>query len=438
MSKQIEAPTNATLPHFGQMGSDRLSIDDGDGTVVYDTDGDRYLDFTSQLYCVNAGHGNETVLGRMREQLERVQYVSSEKHNDTRTRFASRLVEVAPANLEDVFFSVTGSEANEAAMMIARELQEGNTVLSRWRSYHGSTYGTAPITGDSRLRNAIESGGAMGGATKFLPPFRGADAAFDADSEAELAERAADHLEYVIRNQGPDSIAALITELVAGSSGALTAPEGYFARVRELCDEYDIMLIADEVITGFGRCGDWFAAQTEALQPDMITFAKGVTSAYVPMAGVLTSGEIGRRLREAELEVGQTFAGNPIGCAAGLGALEAYGDGLIDNVRENTEYMESRIRDLEHHDVVGQISGRGYLWGIEMVDDRGEPIFDPRVDDGDNPIVDVADLAKADGVLIGAGRPGFQAMLAPPLCTTRGQVDEAVEVVDDAIAAVFG
>jgi taurine--2-oxoglutarate transaminase len=434
-----DADTDArALPHFGHIGETRPTIVDGDGAVVVDADGTEYLDFTSQLYCVNAGHSNEAILDRMGDQLGRVQYVSSADHSDVRTRFAERLLEVAPGPMESVFFSVTGSDANEAAIQLAREIQDGDTVLSRWRSYHGSTYATAGLTGDPAMRVPVERGAATTGAVKVLPPFDGCDAPFDADSPAALAERAADHLEYVILNHGPDDVAALLTEVVAGSSGAFTAPPGYFDRVREICDRYDVLLVVDEVITGFGRCGDWFGADTEGLAPDLLTFAKGATSAYVPLAGVLASGAVTDRVRAAQPAIGQTFAGTPIGCAAGLGALDAYEE-LIPRVRELAPHLRDELSRLERVDVVGDVRGRGFLWGIEFVDPgTGDPVFDPRIDEGDNPVTEVIREARDRGLMVGSGRPGFQVMVAPPLCATEAELSAGVETLEAAVEAVFG
>jgi taurine--2-oxoglutarate transaminase len=427
-----------TLAHFGHMGEAHPTIVEGDGTTVYDDNGKEYLDFTSQLYCVNAGHSNEQILDAIRSQLEDIQYVSSAMYNDLRTEFANKLVDVAPDGLESVFFSVTGSEANEAAMQIAREVQDGNTVLTRWRSYHGSTYATGGATGDPAMRTPIEASAATTGNVKFLPPFDGADAPFDAETEDELADEAIAHLEYVIKNQGPDSIAALMTEVVAGSSGAFTAPADYFDRLADLCETYDILLIVDEVITGFGRCGDWFGADTERLEPDLLTFAKGATSAYVPLAGVLVREDIAEQLRDQQPGIGQTFAGSPIGCAAGIAALDEYED-LIKNVRALKAYFESELRELQAHDVVGDVRGRGFLWALEFVDpETGDPIFDPRVESGDNPVTEVIHEARDRGLLVGSGRPGFQIMLGPPLGTTELQIGNAVDTLDFAIDEVFG
>ena len=427
------------IPHWYKPDSDVSTIVTGDGALVYDDTGTEYLDFISQLYCVNAGHGNETILDRITQQLEQIQYVSPSKHNDVRSELAGRIAAVAPDNLTDVMFSVSGSEANEIAIQLARSFQDAPKVLTRWQSYHGSTYGASALTGDPSTRSTVERYAATTGYAKFLPPLT-TNGAFDAETDEELTEKAGDHLEFVIRNEGPDSIAAILTEPVAGTSGAYPAPPGYFERVRELCDEYDILLISDEVIAGFGRCGDWFGIQTEDVEPDMITFAKGVTSAYVPLAGVLVNDEVGEWLADAGIEVGQTFAGHPLACAAGVGALDAYEDGLIENARE----LESRLRDgLERiddrYDVVTSVHGRGLLWGVELADpETGEHFYDPRVDgDGENPAASVREVAKDEGVIFGSGRPDVQIIISPPLCVDADDIDAALEALEAGMAATF-
>jgi taurine--2-oxoglutarate transaminase len=430
----------AVIPHWYSPDSDLPTLVRGDGSWVYDDQGGEYLDFVSQLYCVNAGHGNTAITERMKEQLDRVQYVSPSKHNDTRSELAGRIADVAPENLTDVSFSVSGSEANETAIQLARSYQEAPKVLTRWQSYHGSTYGAGALTGDPSTRATIEEHAATTGYAKFLPPLTANDA-FEADSETELARKAADHLEFVIRNEGPDSVAAVLMEPVGGTSGAYTAPEGYFRRVREICDEYDVLLISDEVIAGFGRCGDWFGIQTEDVQPDMMTFAKGVTSAYAPLAGVATTSEIAEHFREEGIDVGQTFGGHPVSCAAGLGAMDAYEDGLLDNVRELAPYLESRLDEVvEKYDVVEESRGRGLLRALTFADPgTGEPFFDPWTDDeGDNPVSEVRDVVMDHGVMVGGGRPDVQVIVSPPFTVDESEIDAAVEALDDAIGSVFG
>ena len=433
--------TGRAIPHWLSAGGDPLEVVGGEGAYVDGADGERYLDFLSQLYCVNAGHGNAAIVDAMKAQLDRIQYVSSAKQNDTRTRLAGRLADVAPGDLSEVFFAVSGSEANEAAVQLARQYQDAPTVLTRWRSYHGGTYGAGSLSGDPGMRAAVESHVATTGAGKFVPPMA-YRSPFDTDDPEELAERAADHLEFVIRNEGPDTVAAVLMEPVAGSSGAYTAPPGYFRRVREICDEHDVLLIADEVIAGFGRVGDWFGIQTEGVEPDLLTFAKAVTSAYAPLAGVIAPGAMGDWLREEGTALGQTFAGHPVACAAGVAALDQYGDGggLIEAGREVAPYLEARLRELgEAHDVVGDVRGRGLLWALEFTDPQtGEPFVDPRVSDADNPVTAVIREAEDRGVLVGGGRPPIQVIVAPPLVVEETDVDRGVEALDAAIEAVFG
>ncbi|MFB6123140.1 MAG: aspartate aminotransferase family protein [Haloferacaceae archaeon] len=429
-------PENGAIPHWYTAGEDVVTLTDGDGARVYDDEGDEYLDFVAQLYCVNAGHSEQRIIDAITDQALRIPYVSSSKGNDARTELAARIGEVAPGDLSEVFFAVSGSEANETAVQFAREYTGGRKVLTRWQSYHGATYGAASLTGDPTTRNAMERYGGSA-AAKFLPPLT-YRSPFDGDTPEEIGRQAADHLEYVIRNEGPDDVAAVMMEPVGGSSGAYTAPPGYFERVRELCDEYGILLVADEVITGFGRCGDWFGIGTEDVVPDLITFAKGATSAYVPLAGVIARPRMGDFLREEGLEIGQTFAGHPLACAAGVAALDVYEDGLVENAREVGAYFGEQLGELESYDVVGDVRGRGLLWGVEFTDpETGEPFLHPWVEDGDNPVDEVQERMQEKGVLVGGGRPNVQLVFAPPLCVDRSDVDEAVSALDESIADVF-
>jgi taurine--2-oxoglutarate transaminase len=441
MSNQppIAEHDSANIPHWYSPNEEPPTLTDGEGSYVYDDDGNEYLDFISQLYCVNAGHSNETVTDRMAEQFGRIQYVSSSKHNDARTDLADRIAEVAPENLTDVFFSVSGSEANEAAIQLARGYKDAPKILTRWQSYHGATYAAGALTGDPETRGTIERHAATTGHGKFLPPLA-KNGAFEADSEAELARKAADHLEFVITNEDPDEIAAVLMEPVGGTSGAYPAPADYFERVRNICDRHDILLIADEVITGFGRCGEWFGIQTESVQPDIITFAKGCTSAYAPLAGVITGPEMASHFREEGIEVGQTFSGHPVACAAGLGAMDAYEDGLIENVREHAPYLERRLRELaDSHAVVEEARGRGYHWAVTFADPgTGNPFVHPWVDkDVDNPVAAVREEASDRGVLFGSGRPDTQVLLSPPFTAGPEEIDVAVDALEESIEAVF-
>jgi taurine--2-oxoglutarate transaminase len=434
---QTDRPRN--IPHWYSPEGEVLSLSSGDGARVTDDEGTEYLDFVAQLYCVNAGHSNESIIQAMTDQAREIPYVSSSKTTPARDELAGRLAERAPGALNDVFFSISGSEANESAIQLAREYQDAPKVLTRWRSYHGSTYAAGGLSGDPETRSKVERYAATTGIGKFLPPLVH-NSPFDGDTPEEIAQQAADHLEFVIKNEGPDSVAAVLTEPVAGTSGAYPAPPGYFERVREICDEYDVLLISDEVIAGFGRCGDWFGIDTYDVEPDMITFAKGVTSAYAPLGGVLAREDIAAEIRESGHDLGQTFAGHPVGCAAGNAAMDAYADGLIENCQEVAPYLESELRALsERHDEVAHVHGRGLLWSVEFGHpETGEPFVDPRVEpDADNPVHDVRDVAQEHGVLFGGGRPDTQVLLSPPLCIDRTDIDEAVAALEAGIEATF-
>jgi taurine--2-oxoglutarate transaminase len=406
------------------------------GSRVRDDEGNEYLDFCSQLYCVNLGHDEGRVIEAMTEQARTVPYVSSAKRTPVREELSERLAEIAPGNLSHTFFSVSGSEANEIAAKFAREYQDAQTVLTRWRSYHGGTYGAGSLTGDPATRGSLERRAATTGTGKFLPPI---PRAFGTDDPDELAQRAGEHLEFVIRNEGSDAIAAILTEPIAGTSGAFPAPPGYFEHVRDLCDEYDIMLISDEVITGFGRCGDWFGIETENVEPDMLTFAKGITSAYAPLAGVIATPDVAAFIDETGFDLGQTFGGHPVACAAGVAAIDAYADGPIENVQDLAPVLQEGLRDIAAtHDVVCDVRGRGFLWAVEFADpETGEPFHDSRVEEGDNPVLDVIEAARKRGVILGSGRPSFQLVLSPPLIVDRSELDRALSVLDEAIQVVF-
>lgn len=429
---------NAIIEHWHTPDSDVPTITQGNGPRFTTAEGNEYLDFVSQMACVNAGHSNAAIIEEMQQQLEVLPFVGSKNHSDVRSKLANRIAEITPTSLSDVFFAVSGSEANETAAQFAREYAAAPKILTRWRSYHGSTYGAGGMSGDPQTRR-FESHASTTGSVKFLPPLS-YRSPFDGETPEERGQKAADHLEFVVRNEEPDSIAAILMEPVAGSSGAYPAPPGYFQRVREICDQYDILFIVDEVITGFGRCGEWFGVETEGIEPDMLTFAKGVTSSYAPLAGVAMRAGIADHLRSEGVSVGQTFAGHPVACAGGLAAIDEYENGLIDNVRELAPYIEDRFGALKDtHDVVGDVRGRGFLWAIEITDpDTGQPFFDPRVDDGPNPVKAVQEAAFENGVLFGTGRPAFQLTAYPPFVVDKDDIDHAVNALDAALSTVFG
>lgn len=427
---------SGAIPHWFDPHSAVLSIVDGTGVRVRDEEGEEYLDYCSQLYCANLGHDNDDVATAVTEQLASIPYVSSANRSPVREELAAKLAAIAPGDLSQTLFSVSGSEANELAVHVAREYTGATKVLTRWRSYHGGTYGAGGLTGDPSTRAALERHAQTTGTGKFLPPL---PRAFDTDDPRELARRAADHLEFVVQNESPDHVAAILTEPIAGTSGAFVGPADYFQRVRDICDEYDILLVSDEVITGFGRCGDWFGIDTEDVEPDMVTFAKGATGAYVPLAGVIVPPELGDSIASEGFALGQTFGGHPVACAAASAAIDAYADGVIDNVRENESVLRDGLVEIEAtYDVVKTTRGRGFHWSVEFADpETGEPFVDPRIDAGENPVADVIATARDRGVLFGGGRPKTQVLLSPPLIAGAEELREGIDVLDSAISSVF-
>jgi taurine---2-oxoglutarate transaminase len=426
----------ASIPHWYDPNSDELNITEGTGICVRDDEDNEYLDFCSQLYCTNLGHDAESIISAMDKQARKIPYVSSAKRTPVREELAKRLAEIAPGDLSRTFLSVSGSEANEVAIQLARASKDAPKVLTRWRSYHGGTYGAGSLSGDPNTRATLERYASTSGTGKFLPPI---PKAFDTDDPETLSQRAGEHLEFVIRNEDPNSIAAILTEPVAGTSGGFPAPPGYFEHVRDLCDDYDIMLISDEVITGFGRCGDWFGMDTENIEPDMLTFAKGVTGAYAPLAGVVTNSDVGEFVNKEGFDLGQTFGGHPVACAAGIAAIDAYTEGPIENVQKLEPVLQEGLQDLaSKHDVVSDVRGRGFLWTVEFADpETGEPFHDARVDEGNNPVTQILNGARERGVLFGSGRPSFQIMVTPPLIASRSELERALEILEEVINDVF-
>lgn len=438
MDKLRTSNEMVVIPHFYDPDSDkkRISFDSGNGAYVLDEEDNEYLDFQSQMTCVNAGHGNERIIAAMKNQLDRIQYVASTKDNEMRTRLGKKLVNLAGNSFSSVYFSVSGSEANEAAVQFARATQDAQKILCRYRSYHGATYGTASLTGNPNTRTRIESHAQTSGAVRFFPP---RSDIFDNLTPEERTQQAVDHLEAVIKNEDPETIAGLIVEPIRGSSGGHVPPAGYLSKVRGICDEYDILMIADEVLTGFGRCRDWFAVQSEEVQPDLITFGKGVTSAYAPLAGVLVGPKVHNHIEENGIANGQTFAGHPIACAAGVAAIEEYETELLDTVAELEPKIHAKLEILQdEHDAIGDIHGRGFLWGIDIVDpDSSDPFISHGYEKNNETVESLFACIIEQGLLVTSGRPKNRIILAPPFCIGDEEINDAIAALDTALTTTF-
>jgi taurine---2-oxoglutarate transaminase len=403
----------------------------GERSYLYDDAGKRYLDLSAGLVAVNLGHGHPKVVAAIQEQVARLCYVSPAMGNDVRDAFAEELSALAPwREGARTFFTTGGGEANEDAVKMARMITGRHKVVTAYRSYHGSAPGAGTMTGEDR-RWANEPG-IPGVVRMFAPypfrtPFPGA---------ADEVAAALEHLELVLTYENPASIAALVIEPVVGSNGVVVYPEGYLAGVRRICDAHGILLVFDEVMTGFGRLGERFGAIRFGVQPDMITFAKGVTSAYVPLGGVLVREGLAAHFDERPLMCGHTYSGHPVAMAAGLATIRTMRDeGLFVRAREIEPWLRSGLEGLkERHAVVGDVRGIGAFFAIEFVADRATK----------RPLVpwyggDLAPMGRFLGALRAQGVYAFGrynvVLISPPLTVTRDEVEEGIAAIDRVLAS---
>ncbi|MFD2674723.1 aspartate aminotransferase family protein [Gulosibacter bifidus] len=344
-----------------------LALQTGHGATVVDYDGKEYLDLTSQLVYANIGYQHPRVLAAIEQQLAQLPTVAPAVSNDMRARAAQCILDVAPDGYEKVFFTNGGADANENAIRMARLHTGRDKVISRYRSYHGNTGAAIVATGDwRRMPNEY----ARGHVHVFGPYLYRSE--FWAETEAEECARALHHLRRIIEAEGADTIAAILLEAIPGTAGIMVPPPGYLRGVRELCDEFGIVLIIDEVMSGFGRAGEWFAHTAHSVRADLITFAKGVNSGYVPLGGVIISPEIAASFEDRVFPGGLTYSGHPLACAAAVGAIEAMrNEGVIDHARAlGCEVIGPALAELEAElDVVGETRGVGVFWAIELVSD---------------------------------------------------------------------
>ncbi len=339
------------------------------GVRMWDADGNTYLDFSSQLVNVNIGHQHPKMVEAIKAQAERLCTIAPSIGNDMRSEAARLITERAPDGFEMVFFTNGGAEAIENAIRMAKIHTGRQKVLSTYRSYHGATSGAISVTGEAR-RHDSEPG--LPGAVKFFGPYL-YRSVFHATTEAEECERALEHLHDVVLGEGPDRIAAVLLESVPGTNGVLVPPDGYLAGVRALCDEFGIMMICDEVMAGFGRCGEWFAFDHWGITPDLITFAKGVNSGYVPLGGVVITRRIADTFNDRVYQGGLTYSGHPLACAAAVASINIFEEeGVIENARMlGNDVLGPGLRQLaERHDVIGEVRGLGVFWAVELVSDR--------------------------------------------------------------------
>jgi taurine---2-oxoglutarate transaminase len=404
-----------------------IPVEKAEGIFFWDTDGKRYIDFSSQLMNANIGHQHPKVVKAIQDQAEKLCFVHPGNATEPRGLLGKKLAEVTPGNLKKAFFTLGGSEANENAIKIARFYTGRYKILSRYRSYHGATYGSIALTGDYR-RLAVEP--VMPGGVHFLDPFC-YRCPFGLEKQT-CQRQCISHVEEVIKYEGPDKIAAIIMEGVVGSNGLIVPPDDYWPRVREICDKYGILLISDEVMSGWGRTGKWFAVDNWGVTPDIITTAKGITSGYVPLGAVIVSEPIAKFFDDKYLYAGLTYNGHALACAAALATIQVYEeDKLLENAVTVGKMLGEALESIKaRHPSVGDVRYIGLFSTIELVVNREtKEIFAPSI------MVEVGKVLRQNGLFtfIMANNMGSMVFIVPPLCITKEQLAEGLAIVEKAL-----
>jgi taurine--2-oxoglutarate transaminase len=349
-----------TLFEWSAQGAvDPIPVARAKGVYFWTPEGKRFLDFNSQLMCVNIGHGDERVIKAIQDQAAVLAYANPFMATEPRARLGAKLAAIAPGDIDVFFFTNGGAEANENAFKIARAVTGRQKILARYRSYHGGTAAAIAATGDPRRWSQPP----MPGVVHVLDPYHGIQRGWD------TVDRALAQLDETIQLEGPGTIAAFILETVTGTNGILVPPDGYLQGVRALCDKHGILMIADEVMAGFGRTGEWFAVNHWNVVPDIITMAKGLTSAYVQLGAVGVRQGIADHFKDKAFPGGLTYNSHPLACAAALAAIDVMEqDGLVARARERGALMAELLRDLEQrHPSVGAVRSIGLFGIVELV-----------------------------------------------------------------------
>ncbi|GAA1166728.1 aspartate aminotransferase family protein [Ornithinimicrobium humiphilum] len=405
---------------------DPLPLAGGEGVWFWDHQGRRYLDLTSQLVNVNLGYQHPRLVEAIREAAGGLVTVAPSFAEESRAEAAAAVAGLAPAGLEKVFFTNGGAEANENAVRMARLHTGRHKVLAAYRSYHGATAAAIALTGEPRRWGAEPS---IPGVVHFWGPYL-YRSEFHSSTPEEEAERALRHLRHTVAAEGPQHVAAIVLETVVGSNGVLVPPPGYLEGVRELCDEHGILLVLDEVMAGFGRTGAWFAFDHWGVRPDLVTFAKGVNSGYVPLGGVILSDEIADTFAHTPYPGGLTYSGHALATASAVASIRIMREErVVENAAEVGERtLGPGLRDLaERHEVIGDVRGLGVFWALELVADREtrEPLPADRVK-----AIHRACVERGVWPLM----MGNRMHVVPPCVITSEEAGEALTLLDEALA----
>ena len=416
-----------------QKGWNPLHVVSAGGSHFTDSTGKRYLDLSSQLMCSNLGHGNRAVIDAIKAQAEELAFVAPGYTTTARAELTKELLEVLPKGLTKFFFTTSGTEANEAAIKIARMYTGKHKIIARYASYHGSTSGSVSLTGDFRRWPADPHSTVPG--TAFGPDVNCYRCPLK-KSYPECGIACADYLEYMIEREG--NVAAVIIEPIVGTNGILVPPKEYLPKLRALTKRHGVLLIADEVMTGWGRTGHWFGVDHDGVVPDILTTAKGITGAYVPLGLTATTEEIAQHFESNYFAHGHTYEAHPITLGPATAAIREYRRlGLLERSRTLGEKLGHKLAAIkEKHPSVGDVRGRGLFWAVELVRDRMHktPFNTPAEKLDGKPLT--IDQITAAMMANGVSCLGWisHLIVAPPLIITEAELDEGLRVLDDALA----
>ncbi|RYY39520.1 MAG: aminotransferase class III-fold pyridoxal phosphate-dependent enzyme [Chitinophagaceae bacterium] len=413
-----------------QKGQNPLAIKYAEGVYLYDYDDNRVIDFSSGLMNVNIGHGNQRITEAVMKQMQEVAYVTPSCVTKARGELGKKLAEICPGDLNKAFFTLCGATSIENALKLARISTGRHKIITRYQSYHGASYGAASAGGDPR-KLPMDS--------QQAPNFVHIDIPYGYRweyGEENLLKECLQRFERTIAFEGPGNIAAILLEGASGSSGCFTYPKGFLKGIRKLCDQHGILLIMDEVMSGFGRTGKWFGFEHEDIVPDMICMAKGLTCGYLPFGCLMVTDRIASKFDDAMLPLGLTYSAHPVCCAAALETLKIYEDeNLIENTRAMERYLNGRIEELKkQHPSIGDWRNQGLLGCLEIVKDRStREAMAPFNAKPDEMVV----MNKVAAKIRELGMYTFvrwnYVFIAPPLCVTKEQIDEGLAIISEAL-----
>jgi taurine---2-oxoglutarate transaminase len=416
-----------------QAGNNPIAVKNAKGVYLYDYDGKRYIDFSSGLMNVNIGHANQRVTKAVAQQMQQVSYVTPSCITEVRGALGKKLASVTPEGLNKTLFTVCGATAIDNAIKIARLYTGRHKIIAKYRAFHGASYGAMSAGGDPRK---------LPSDAQQAPNFVHVEdpycyrCPFGQKGMNSCQRECVQHVERVIQFEGPENVAAIIMEGESGSSGCIKYPPDYLPKMREICDKYGILLIADEVMSGFGRTGKWFGMDNYGVVPDIIATAKGITAGYVPLGAVVVSDKIAAHFNDRVLWVGLTYSAHPVSCAAGLETLKIYEDeNLIENAAAMGNYLDKQVAKLmKKHPSVGDWRNTGLLGCLEIVKDR--TTREPMAPFNAKPH-EMTVMNKVAGKLRELGMYTFvrwnYIFIAPPLCVTKKQIDESLAMISEAL-----